>query len=339
MATILDHPQAQIIIVEQPGEQKQITVRFHQPQLYRHIQRQTCVTGYSLPLIARILEVKGPMNLCDEIMRDEDVSYAPLYLEVSLLGYLDASQFVGKRILDFGCGSGASLINLSRMFPESQIVGIELENDLLSIARMRVEHYQLDNVELYLSPGPSQIPATIGRFDFILLSAVYEHLLPTERPPILQQIWSVLNHGGVMFLEETPHRYWPMEGHTTRLPFVNYLPDSLALWAARHFSKRVPQQQSWQTLLRRGIRGGTAREILGILRRFPGKPKLLRPKQMGFADPVDLWYATPSYNEVPKIKRLLRLFAKSIYFTSGIAFTPSIFLAIQKRLLPIEMEP
>ena len=332
MSVILDHPQAQIIIEERPEDkQKQITVCFHQPEHYRHIQRQSCVTGYSLPLIERILEVKGPVNICDEIMRDEDSGYAPLYLEVSLLGYLPLGQFTGKRILDFGCGSGASIINLSRMFPKSQIVGIELESDLLSIARMRVEHYRLANVELHLSPGPSQIPEAIGDFDFILLSAVYEHLLPTERQPILQKTWSLLKSRGVMFLEETPHRYWPMEGHTTRLPFINYLPDSLALWASRRFSKRVPPDQSWQTLLRRGIRGGTASGIVRILRQFPGDPVLLHPHEMGFVDAVDLWYATPSYNEVPKIKRLLWLFAKSVYCATGIAFTPSIFLAIQKQ--------
>lgn len=47
--------------------------------------------------------------------------------------------------------------------------------------------------------------------------------------------------------------------------------DGLALRAARAFSPRVPKNQGWDDLLRRGIRGATRAEILAAVRRGSGE--------------------------------------------------------------------
>ena len=39
-------------------------------------------------------------------------------------------------------------------------------------------------------------------------------------------IWAHLKSGGVLFLNQTPHRYFPVEHHTTNLPMINYFPDT-----------------------------------------------------------------------------------------------------------------
>jgi hypothetical protein len=58
-------------------------------------------------------------------------------------------------------------------------------------------------------------------------------------------MWSALRPHGLLFITETPHRYWPTEGHTTGLPFINYVPDALAGAAARHLSGRGFEDASW----------------------------------------------------------------------------------------------
>jgi hypothetical protein len=63
---------------------------------------------------------------------------------------------------------------------------------------------------------------------------------------VLEQIWAVLNPGGIFFLNQTPFRFFPREAHTTGLPGLNYLPDRPALRAARRFSKRVSPDQSFE---------------------------------------------------------------------------------------------
>src|SRR5450631_3033526 len=60
-----------------------------------------------------------------------------------------------------------------------------------------------------------ELPAALGRFDVIVFSAVFEHLLARERAVVIPQVWSVLAPGGVLLVGETPHRWTPVELHTT----------------------------------------------------------------------------------------------------------------------------
>ena len=107
------------------------------------------------------------------------------------------------------------------------------------------------------SPDPNELPADIGTFDFVHVGAVYEHLLPAERRRLLPQLWSVLKVGGVLFVNQLPHRFYVVEDHTTGVPLLNFLPDRLAHKAATRFSDRVADDATWPELLRAGIRGGT----------------------------------------------------------------------------------
>jgi SAM-dependent methyltransferase len=245
---------------------------------------QSCVTAYPEEMIQRILELKDPTYLCDEILREESPDYVQRALYFDLLSYCDPQDFAGRRLLDFGCGAGASTMILARMFPQSCIVGIELEERLLSIAKLRARHYGYDNVELLLSPSPQSLPDDLGTFDFVVLSAVYEHLLPAERCAVLRQIWDSLRVGGTLFLNQTPSRYFPVETHTTGLPLINYLPDRLALLYARSASKAKLGSSDWDELLRRGIRGGSVREIMGLLSGGAGQHRHEGAGQRALAD-------------------------------------------------------
>src|SRR4029450_2941918 len=140
------------------------------------------------------------------------------------------------------------------------------------------------------SPDPNSLPGGIGPFDFVVFSAVYEHLLPAERRILPPLIWRGLSPGGPLFLHETPFRWSPVETHTTGLPLINYLPDRLAHRVACRFSKRVAPGASWQDLLRDGIRGGTTREILDILAQADRRVEPLTPCRQGVQDHIELWF-------------------------------------------------
>jgi SAM-dependent methyltransferase len=253
--------------------------------------RPECVTRYPLELVEAILELKGSRWVCDEIMRDEDPDYVELALRADLLAFVPAERFAGARLLDFGCGSGASTMVLRRMFPDAEVCGLELEEGPLAIAERRARFYRADNVSFQRSPHPAGVPPNLGSFDFIVMSAVYEHLLPGERDALLPLLWSHLRPGGVLFVNQTPHRWFPVERHTTGLPGLNYLPDGVALRVARRFSSRVRDDESWPTLLRKGIRGGSEPEIVRRLRAAPGVGpfRLLPPTQLGGRDATDIW--------------------------------------------------
>jgi len=293
---ILKHEDANIKVEELASGNRLISIEPLKKGLY--VRHRVWETSYPIDLIEKILEAKGPGWLCDEIMREESPGYIKEAMKYNILCYVSEEEFKNKKILDFGCGSGASTILLRRMFPASTIVGIELEEKLLSIAKLRARHYGFDEIKLIVSPEADSLPEDIGRFDYILLNAVVEHLLPDERKTLLQKIWDHLKPGGILFLNGIPHRYLPVEFHTTSgLPLINYLPDKPAYFYARYFSRRNLKNKSWEGLLRKGIRGSTVSEILNILKISPLKPILLNPCRMGAKDRTDLWYIQSRKNK------------------------------------------
>jgi 2-polyprenyl-3-methyl-5-hydroxy-6-metoxy-1,4-benzoquinol methylase len=286
-------------------------------------------TKYPVHLIESVFEVKGPGWVCDEIRRDEDPAYVNHNLNLALFGFLDESTFAGKRLLDFGCGCGSSSLNLARMVSDLEIVGVELLPEFVALARERADFHGASNVSFHQSPGGQSLPEGLGDFDFIVLSAVYEHLLPAERPVLLPMLWSHLNPGGVLFINQLPHRNSPVENHTTGLPGLNYLPASWAHQVALR-SKRTEPGESWESMLRRGIRGGTANEIVDILKSEDGAPHLLEPNRIGLNDRIDLWFALSMGSRLTGLKRAIKAALKGLKGITGITFVPELSLAIQK---------
>jgi SAM-dependent methyltransferase len=301
------------------------------PEPGTFVASRECETGYPQALIERILEVKGPAYLCDEILREEDPQYLALFLRYGLLGFLPAEEFAGARMLDFGSGSGASTVILSRMFPDAQIVGVELEPDFVDIARRRADHYGLRNFDFLQSPDPDHLPDGIGRFRYVNLGAVYEHLLPDERRKLMPQLWSVLEPGGVLFVNQLPYRFYPIDQHTTGLPLINYLPAGLARRYATSRSARVDPGASWEGLLRDGIRGGTEREVRRDLERGGGSAESLRPSQLGLRSHADLWYAYSSGANPHPVKKAMRVAFRGIHAVTGTNFLPGLSLAFRKE--------
>jgi 2-polyprenyl-3-methyl-5-hydroxy-6-metoxy-1,4-benzoquinol methylase len=288
---------------------------------------RTCITAYPPALIEEIYRTKGKY-VCDEIRREEDPGYVEHSFRHEVLGYLDPADLAGKRLLDFGCGSGASTMVLCRLLPRCRIVGMDFQERLLHIARLRARHFGQQEVRFVRSPGPGTFPEGLGRFDYIVLSAVYEHLLPHERRELLPRLWGHLEPGGVLLINQTPHRYSPFEWHTTGLPFINYLPAELAMRAARRFSRHVASDASWEALLRAGIRGATVREILRILQAC-GRPLLLEPK-VEVGDPIDLWYGKLSRRGA-LLKKAAWALLKCLKPLGGVRLIPELALAIRKQ--------
>jgi 2-polyprenyl-3-methyl-5-hydroxy-6-metoxy-1,4-benzoquinol methylase len=294
-------------------------------------------TNYDPKLIKEILNIKGPAYLCDEIMRDESPDYVQKSLKYNLLGYLtqqdfESQNFTQKRILDFGCGSGSSTVIMAKMFPNTKIIGIDLEADHLKIANLRAKYYGFNNLEFLLSPDGNSLPENLGKFDYIVLSAVFEHLLPSERANLLTKLWDLLNINGVIFINGTPYRYFPIETHTTGLPLINYLPNKFSCWYAKNFSKRNLKNDNWDTLLRKGIRGASIKEIIKILRTKNKKNnfKILEPCNLGLKDKVDLWYKETCTTKHKLIKKILFWCLKNLKLLTGITLVPYISVAIKK---------
>jgi SAM-dependent methyltransferase len=332
VSTTIEHPDAIVHLSALGNGRRRLVVAPRRPGLY--VRCPTWDTFYPDDLVRLILDVKGPGYLCDEIMRDEDPDYIQAHVRLTVEAHVDPREFAGQRVLDFGCGAGASTVILNQLLPQSEIVGVELSDENLRIARARAAFHGLRRTTLLVSPAGDCLPESIGRFHAIMLSAVFEHLLPNERQTLLPMLWRLLEPGGLLFLDETPERWFPFETHTSSLPFVNYLPDRLAAPFARAFSPRVAGDATWDSMLRSGIRGGSLSEILSLLPRSEGVAHLLAPERLGISDRVDLWYrgyAEKASGGRGELKRralpLLRAASKIFRFP----FVPYLSVAIRKQ--------
>ncbi len=328
----IDHPQGTISIMGEPDGSRSIRVAPKRPDTF--IRTAECRTSYPLPLIKVIIKAKGAAYLCDEILRDQDPNYIEQHIVTTLFSFVHPHAFKNRRLLDFGCGAGASTMILARHLPGTEIAGVELEKRNLDVARLRASLYGYDHIRFFQSPSGEELPSALGTFDFIFLPAVYEHLLPDERARLSEQLWKRLKKGGVLFVDETPHRWFPIETHTTGLPLINYLPKPLALWYARYGSGRRLRLDDWNTLLRKGLRGSTGREILRRIRAFGGKPELLKPLPEAPRTPVDVWYegyARHASGRAGQAKRALKGILKTFYFVTRIPLVPYLSLAIKKK--------
>ena len=325
----LEHPDGRVVVEDLGSGRKRIAVELTDPAAF--MPEPTAETTYSVELIEAILALRGPAQLGYSIRRAEEPDHLAEPLRAFTLAYVSEAELEGKRLLDFGCGSGSSTVALAALFPRTEIVAVDLEEGNVAVARLRAAHYGVENATFVVSPGPLELPPDIGTFDFVYLSAVYEHLLPAERPVLMVKLWEVLRPGGVFFLNQTPYRYYPLEYHTTGLPLLNYLPARAAHTAATRLSRRIAKDQTWDELLRDGIRGGTERQILGNLRAAEaGTPVPLRPHRLGLSDHVDLWYSLSMGQRPRPVKKVMRTTFKAASRVARTPVVPTLCLAFRK---------
>jgi len=236
-------------------------------------------TQLSLSTLSKIALRKG-RHFRDEIERSENPNYLQRKIEILLKEF--GIGLLHKRMLDFGCGAGASTLIFLRC-GATHITGVEVDETLLDISKSRVNDffqngYQLVKIE-YIE-GKYNMPFSNQEFDIVWAQAVMEHILPDRRRFVLEELWRVLKKGGLLIIFGTPNRLWPKEFHTSNLLFVNYLPLDLAIWVARHCSRRISRDQSKEELLSNGFRGCTYWEVVRALPDAVCLSKVFRKKDL-----------------------------------------------------------
>jgi SAM-dependent methyltransferase len=150
--------------------------------------------------------------------------------------WLDAvCKLPGARVLEIGCGTGASTVALAEQGAE--VVGLDLSEPAISLARQRCAAYGV-SAEFHRA-NAVEAPALFAdrSFDLIVFFASLEHMTHAERLQALAGAWGMLAPGRFLGLVETPNRLWYVDNHTSLLPFFLWLPDDLAMAYSR-FSPR-----------------------------------------------------------------------------------------------------
>lgn len=214
-------------------------------------------TRYTRATVERLLAVKGPEWLKDELDRSEDPRYVGMTIATAFGRY---ERFAGRRVLDFGCGCGATSVVLGRL--GADVVGVDADGPSVAAARARAADAGVGARFVRLGHAP-RLPFPDGAFDCVLAYHVLEHVAPTDRAAHARELWRVVRPGGRL-LVSAPNRWWPFEFHTTRLWWVPWLPLGAAIRYAV-WRGRLPPGARAQPRLAEGMRGVGYHDVRGWL--------------------------------------------------------------------------
>lgn len=100
----------------------------------------------------------------------------------------------GMKVLDLGCGTGTLTIMLNQHVPEATVIGLDGDNDVLTIARSKADrarvHIQWEQGLAYDLPYPG------SSFDRVVSSLVMHHLVSAYKVQTFREIYRILRPGG-----------------------------------------------------------------------------------------------------------------------------------------------
>jgi SAM-dependent methyltransferase len=105
-------------------------------------------------------------------------------------------DLAGLRVLDAGCGTGATAVEIASKYPDIHVTGIDLSTSSLDVAR-RLAKTRGVRKNLELHQLPIEDVGSLGQsFDYVISSGVLHHLADPDFG--LRQLASVLNPRGGM---------------------------------------------------------------------------------------------------------------------------------------------
>ena len=102
-----------------------------------------------------------------------------------------------SRILDLACGTGILTLDLARRYPDCQVVGVELRDEYLTLAREKVSRLELTNVEFVLSPAEEYDSRT--PFDAVVSSYLAKY---ADLPRLTRNGKRMLKDGGLLLMHD-----------------------------------------------------------------------------------------------------------------------------------------
>ena len=129
--------------------------------------------------------------------RDEFFRSGDRYVE-SLMAILRElnPEFSPRSAMDFGCGVGRLAIPLAREC-DSTVLGVDVSPGMLSEARKNAANHGISNVEFTDEPS--------GRYDLVHSYIVLQHISPRRGLPIVRDLVSRVNPGGMIALQVPYH--------------------------------------------------------------------------------------------------------------------------------------
>lgn len=116
--------------------------------------------------------------------------------------FINQLQLKGtETILDFGCGTGTLPIMIKEQFPSVNIIGIDVDAEIIGIAERKIKAKGL-RISLKKYDGESLAFLGHQQFDRIVSSLVFHHLSTSAKRNILSQLYRITKPGGELHIAD-----------------------------------------------------------------------------------------------------------------------------------------
>jgi SAM-dependent methyltransferase len=157
----------------------------------------------------------------------------------------------GRTILEYGSGNGP--VSAAFAPHAGRYIGVDIAAEDVETSRRILAEGGL-HPELHAAPPAEilELTATFrGEVDVFLCAAVLEHMSVQERLDLLRLAREILRPDGIIVVFETPNRLTPWDYHTSLQPFLNQLPEELAL----AYLRRSPREDFVEAMRAAAERG------------------------------------------------------------------------------------
>ncbi|QDT98567.1 class I SAM-dependent methyltransferase [Gimesia aquarii] len=137
--------------------------------------------------------------------------------------FLLSEQTSALALIDVGCGYGHTLLEYAKHF--NAVVGLEPSFPLFQEA----DRLTQDVHNITVRNSRAELMNENSTYDVVVMDNVLEHI--EHQATSLENIVRSLCPGGIAYIV-VPNKWWPIEVHYG-LPFLSYLPLSLANWYLR----------------------------------------------------------------------------------------------------------
>lgn len=106
-------------------------------------------------------------------------------------------------VVDVGCGSGYSLPKLAQRFAPRELIGVDIDQEMLAAARAEAGKAGVE--ARLVEASSSRMPLPDGHADLLFCHQTFHHLV--EQEAALAEFLRVLKPGGILLFAESTRRY------------------------------------------------------------------------------------------------------------------------------------
>lgn len=121
------------------------------------------------------------------------------------------------RILDIGCGPGGWAIDVAQSYPNTEVIGIDISDTMISSAKSEARKYMVKNVTFLKMDALQPLKFPDQHFDLVNMRTAVEYIPRANWNALLQECYRITRPEGILRLTEADRI-----AHTNSLAFERY---------------------------------------------------------------------------------------------------------------------